>query len=726
MCQMEKVKSMLPDDVGGEELYVFEAMAILERLASKGELVAERLSSKFQFAHVDEVLAELDEQGGEEKVDKQEKLDDMATAARQAYPILRLTAKLRQLQCAMDGVPKDSYKGVWTTIRRELGNHETTMEQLLSAVALVDDMDVLARVGEGVVAVEKMMEVVGRCNSIEVDGVAKKLDEDILHSVPASLRVNTRNTLAQAECAAAGARAEWRLMTSHLPADQLPEEIQKTETKCKRMFDDVMMVQKRHAVDVMRLDEDVAAVLPETLRQSVGDDLLACVKVLVQLRDQATSGRMAVAQLSESEAEESAGVSLAEETLAEEAEPPAQGQENAAANAAVAAGMAEGLMQMTPLFEKVTEVLDALKDRFTGVDSTISSSKAEVGKVAAEPAPWKLLTQGVREVLSSAGELEAQLGTAQEQLREEATIAHALREDLEAAAEKVRPLQRALKEKEERLAEATIQSETARKDYDVIKDALDTLKGDLKNAEEENIKLQRKAGIGRRVGGAAVSSSPARSAAGTPRTPAPGDSGAELTAEQLEEQQAEVQAMAAAVTRLREAKQRAEKARAQQRLGWLKHSLPGADRRVGDGRQDKVSWRTPASSERVSQCSAELSQALQRTRKAQANMKVVDLAQKTEGGPGSLQLLSSANLQLGQLSAQCTAASTNGQSCLTEARRGVSERAIHAFLRDGPAADSKPAIGRLQIPGTSGAGVAKAVVLSAGELHAIHSVALRV
>jgi hypothetical protein len=719
--QMNQVKSMLPDGVGGEELYVFDGMALLERLASKGELVAERLSSKFQFEDVDAVLAEIDEDKSEDKVDKKEKLHDMVTASKQAYPILRLVAKLRRLQSSMDGLPESTYKGAWSNIRRELGNHETTMEQLLSAVAMADDMDVIARVSEAAAPVEKMVEVVGRCMSVELDGVAKKLDEDVLHTVPGSLRVNTHATLALADCAAAGARAEWLLMKCHLPDDQLPEEVLKLEAKCKRMIDDVKVIKKRHALDIMTLDEDVAAVLPAELRVNVADDLLDVVNVLVMLRDQVGSSSRAVESAAEDTGDEG-GVSLADENT-EEAEPPTEGQESAAANPAIAEAMTSGLVQLSPLFEKVSDVVDKLKDRFAGVDSTISGSKAEVGKVTVVPSPWTLLSDSVRTYLSAAGDLEVSLAEKTEQLQEEAIITHALREDLEAAGEKLRPLQRALKDKEEKLAEEVTRADTTQKDYEVIKDAYDKLTQDLKAAEEEIIVLKKKGGIGRRGGG--VTSSPARGLGGTPRKPGEGGEGGELTAEQLEEQMVEIKAMLGTVARLREAKKRAEKERARQRLGWLREPLPEAT--PTPPASSTASATKSVSLATASKCATELSNVLQSTRAAQARMKVIDLTPKAEGGLAPLQLLAAAQTELGQLATQRVNAAANGNSCVADATRGVAGRALTSFHREGSAADvaGASAVARLHIPGP-GTGVARAAVVSALELSKLHASALRV
>eukprot|EP01043_Picozoa_sp_COSAG02_P027126 COSAG02_NODE_1585_length_11820_cov_3.247078_2_plen_487_part_00 len=486
------------------------------------------------------------------------------------------------------------------------------------------------------------------------------------------------------------------------------------------MSEDVKVIKKRYALDVTSLDEDVAVVLPEELRKHVADDLLDFVNVLKTLRDQLSKASRAVESAAEDAGEQ--GVSLADEG-AEEAEPPADGQESAAANTSAEIGQNMGLVELTLIFDQVSNKVDALKDRFAGVDSTISGSKAEVGKVTVAPAPWKLLSEDVRTHLSAAGDLEVSLAEKSEQLKAEASAAQALREDLEAAQEGLRPLQRALIDKEEKLTEETTRADASQKEHDVIKDAYDKLTADLKAAEEEIIVLKKKGGIGRRSGG--VTSSPAMGR-GTPKKA--GDSeGGELTQEQLEEQMAEIKTMVGTVTRLREAKKRAERERARQRLSWLKDPLPeptpklASDASAGDAASSPLA---------ATKCCVELSNVLQSTRAAQARMKVIDLTPKAEGGLAPLQLLASAQAELTQLASQRESAAANGRACVDDATRGVATRALTSFLREGTAADvaSATAVARLHMPGaTAGAGsVARTAVVSALQLSKLHASALRI
>lgn len=95
--------------------------------------------------------------------------------------------------------------------------------------------------------------------------------------------------------------------------------------------------------------------------------------------------------------------------------------------------------------------------------------------MAVPPSPWKLLSEDVRTYLSAAGELEVSLAEKTEQLRAEQNSTQALREDLEAAQEGLRPLQRALMDKEEKLTEETQRADGNQREHDVIKDAYDKL-----------------------------------------------------------------------------------------------------------------------------------------------------------------------------------------------------------------------------------------------------------
>ena len=63
----------------------------------------------------------------------------------------------------------------------------------------------------------------------------------------------------------------------------------------------------------------------------------------------------------------------------EEAEPPTEGQtENTATDASAQIRQYLGLVELTLLFDQVSAKVDTLKDRFAGVDSTISGSTFSV------------------------------------------------------------------------------------------------------------------------------------------------------------------------------------------------------------------------------------------------------------------------------------------------------------------------------------------------------------
>ena len=59
----------------------------------------------------------------------------------------------------------------------------------------------------------------------------------------------------------------------------------KLELRSSRMWEDVRGLARRNAVDTLTVTDEVAAVLPETLRQSVFDDVTAVVSVLGMLRE---------------------------------------------------------------------------------------------------------------------------------------------------------------------------------------------------------------------------------------------------------------------------------------------------------------------------------------------------------------------------------------------------------------------------------------------------------
>ena len=131
-------------------------------------------------------------------------------------------------------------------------------------------------------------------------------------TVPTSIRVCTSSQLSIATCLAAGVRSEWLRMLTFVPARgeswptaaipvdnphcsckltrvrssaDVPADIMKLELRSSRMWEDVRGLARRNAVDTLTVTDEVAAVLPETLRQSVFDDVTAVVSVLGMLRE---------------------------------------------------------------------------------------------------------------------------------------------------------------------------------------------------------------------------------------------------------------------------------------------------------------------------------------------------------------------------------------------------------------------------------------------------------
>ena len=481
-------------------------------------------------------------------------------------------------------------------------------------------------------------------------------------------------------------------MTCHVPEKELPSEITALETVSKKMWDDIRMLPQRHALEVLELDDAVASVLPEDLKQTLVEDLGGMESLLVMLRDTATTNRKAVEELAAADGgvEGAALVDEADEPEAEEGGNPS-GTISATQIVALTAAMSGGITTITPIFDKVVGTVNKLQDRFTAVDSEISNNKSAASKLIMPQAPWNLLAAHVRTVLSSAGDLEMELGAVRQALDDESKLTQSLQEELEAAGEKIQPMQRAIKQKELSLGMEQAKAADAQKQLVTYITSMEELTKDLKRAEEEIIQLKKKGTIGRR----GVERSPAR---GSPAKF--GDSAAggdaqermEMTDTELETQRVEREALLGTLSRLRESKKRVERQRAVQKLSWLAEELPALKSR-GDPSA------APPAGVKAGAAALEIASVMASIRTTHATAKVIDLtgpapSEKPEENL-ALQKLSSAQVQLGMLASRRRAAESVGRGCLSEAAQGVSRRSMRSFLRQG--APTGSAIGRLQV-----------------------------
>jgi hypothetical protein len=418
--QMEQLKVMIPSGAAVDELAAFEGATLLERLASKAELAVDRLRERFAYEEVDEQLAALEaaesssaeggegESGGAPNVGA--KLEAMSGAARAAYPIVVLAGRLRRLQTAMDGVPAAAHRVGSVGLRRELGLYENTLDNLLSAVAMVDDDDVLTRISAEIEggAVEKATEAVAQCMSLELEEGAGEvsLETDVWAGVPRALRTGARQQLSLAQCAAAHARVEWLRMTSLVPRAELPDTITALEAQLQRVCQDVGSMRRRAAHGLITCDDRVARALDGGLRTEVLQALGECVTVLVMLRDAAQTNFAAVQAEVASGADAGAGAgdgaALAEggdgdgaEEGGGEAQPAAAGG-GADAAAITAAMSAQCGPQLTMLLEKVGTTLNTLKDKLAVADTALAeTAKTPAAKQSAPTPPWQELALGV-------------------------------------------------------------------------------------------------------------------------------------------------------------------------------------------------------------------------------------------------------------------------------------------------------------------------------------------
>jgi hypothetical protein len=215
-------------------------------------------------------------------------------------------------------------------------------------------------------------------------------------------------------------------------------------------------------VDALTVSEDVAAVLPTSLRQDVIEDLVACTRVLVMLRDSVGTAQKSVAAAAATTDEE-VGAPIDADAVRPPRRPPrrppgrrlnprarqaVEGGDAPAADAEAAAKDGPDLLKvfqeqvmgggdspprrppaphapshrvaltlrpeppragLAAVFEKVADVIDKVKDRFAGVDTTISSSRSQAGAVRIATPPWKSLATAVRANLSRSGDLEVEL-----------------------------------------------------------------------------------------------------------------------------------------------------------------------------------------------------------------------------------------------------------------------------------------------------------------------------